>query len=84
MDELEGAAQLSQTETERVGTKMILGKAAAASKREGEKRASGIDMRCPMGKEDKRTVMVDEVFGVQRHLQEEGKWWRNKSHYEGA
>ena len=37
MDELEGAAQLSQTEAERMGTKRILGKAAATSKREGEK-----------------------------------------------
>ena len=68
MNELEGAAQLSQTEAERVGTKRILGKAAATSKREGEKRTSGIDVWCPVGKEDKRTVVCDEVFGVQGQL----------------
>ena len=68
MDELEGAAQLSQTEAERVGTKRILGKAAATSKREGEKRTSGIDVWCPVGKEGECTVVCYEVFGVQGQL----------------
>ena len=61
-----------------MGTKRILGKAAATSKREREKRTSGIDMWCPVGKIGKRTIMGDEVFGVQGQLQEGGKWWQNE------